>query len=243
MKHEKKHILIVDDDKDICQLLAQFLIQFHYQVSICENATEMKKALDKNLYDLILLDIMLPEINGFELCKQIREKYDTPIIIISALDQDTDRILGLEVGADDYLPKPFNTRELLARIKALLRRVHGELKVNQSKGHLVEFANWRLDRHRHLLLDKNDVAIVLSSKEFNLLEIFLANFERILTRDQLMEKLYDKEFEYYDRSIDVLIGRLRKKIETDIKNPQILKTIRGTGYQFCAKAKTLPINT
>ena len=229
-----KKVLLVDDDREICTLLSKFLQQFQYDVTAVGSGKAMFKAMQENLFDIVLLDIMLPMENGFELCKSIRENQDVPIIILSALDQDSDRILGLEVGADDYLPKPFNTRELLARIKALLRRVDGNFPRKEVMQTLA-FANWRLDRHRHILLDTNDVATFLSNKEYLLLELFLEYPQQILTRDQLMDKLYDRDFDCFDRSIDVLIGRLRKKIEPDAKSPEILKTIRGLGYQFCAK--------
>lgn len=234
MKAIERKVLIVDDDQEICTLLSEFLEQFHYDVTTVNSGRAMLKAMQESLFDIILLDIMLPMDNGFELCKKIREKQDVPIIIISALDQDSDRILGLEVGADDYLPKPFNTRELLARIKALLRRVNGDFQ-RGVVAQIVTFANWRLDRHRHILLDANNVATFLSNKEYLLLELFLEYPQQILTREQLMDKLYDRNFDCFDRSIDVLIGRLRKKIEPDAKSPEILKTIRGLGYQFSIK--------
>ena len=233
----KKHVLIVDDDQDIGRLLCQFLGKFHYKVTLVEDGKAMRKAMKNSLFDIVLLDIMLPEINGFDLCRELRENYAVPVIIISALDEDSVRILGLEVGADDYLPKPFNTRELLARMKALLRRTNGTLVKSQTAGHMVAFAAWYLDRHRHVLIDRHNIVSALSSKEYRLLEAFLAHPNQILTRDQIMNRVYDREFDPFDRTIDVLIGRLRKKIEADIKQPRLLKTIRGEGYQFCAEVK------
>ncbi len=230
----RKQILLVEDDQQICQLLVKFLVSFHYDVDVVSSGQAMKNALASKIFDLVLLDIMLPDSNGFDLCQAIRVESDVPIIIISALEQDSDRILGLEMGADDYLPKPFNTRELLARMKALLRRVEGAVP-SKSAGNLIAFNTWQLDRYRHLLIDQNQVGIALSSKEFDLLEIFLLHPYHILSRNQLMEKLYEREFDYFDRSIDVLIGRLRKKIELDFRHPTLLKTVRGAGYQFCAK--------
>lgn len=229
----KKKILVVDDDKEIGILLKDFLSSFQYEVTVLNDGRNIEETIKKQLFDIILLDIMLPNSNGFDLCKKLRETYDIPIIIISALDQDSDRILGLEVGADDYLPKPFNTRELLARIKALLRRVNGDLVKGKSSRHFVTFDKWKLDRHKHILIDDEDVSIALSSKEYRLLEMFISYPNQILTRDQIMENLYDKGFDPFDRTIDVLLGRLRKKIEVDIKAPKFLKTIRGEGYQFC----------
>ncbi|WP_018298322.1 response regulator transcription factor [Fangia hongkongensis] len=230
---DKKRVLIIDDDKEIGALLSEFLSNFHYEVIYFLDGDQAIKAMKNSLFDIVLLDIMLPNTNGFELCKILRESYDVPIIIISALDQDSDRILGLEVGADDYLPKPFNTRELLARMKALLRRANGHMIKGSSTRHMVHFEKWKLDRHRHVLVDQNEITIALSAKEYRLLEIFLAHPNQILTRDQIMEHLYDRDFDPFDRTVDVLIGRLRKKIEVDLKSPKLLKTVRGEGYQFC----------
>ncbi|MCF6764179.1 response regulator transcription factor [Thiotrichales bacterium 19S3-7] len=235
----KTQVLVVDDDQSIGELLSEFLEKFHYQVTLAKDGITMKRLVKEKLFDIILLDIMLPHINGFELCQYLRKQYDIPIIIISALDDDSDRILGLEVGADDYLPKPFNTRELLARIKALLRRSSGQLIQSKKQGHMIEFDQWRLDQHRHVLINKKDIVISLSSKEYRLLDIFLTHPKHILSRNQIMEKLYGRDFDPTDRSVDVLIGRLRKKIETDYKNPQLLKTIRGEGYQLVTQPKLL----
>ncbi|MFZ9035756.1 MAG: response regulator [Francisellaceae bacterium] len=229
-------ILIVDDDHELGTLLSEFLSQFNYKVNHVRNGAAMKRIMKQELFDVILLDIMLPGDNGFDLCRQLREESKVPIIIISALEQDSDRILGLEMGADDYLPKPFNTRELLARIKALLRRTQGELKSEgMTKGQLVAFDRWRLDRHTHVLIDDNDVAIALSHKEYQLLELFMSYPNQILSRDQIMENLYDRLADPYDRTIDVLIGRLRKKLEIEPKNPMLLMTVRGEGYKFNLK--------
>ncbi|MDC0535587.1 response regulator transcription factor [Francisellaceae bacterium] len=231
MPHKK--VLIVDDDKEICSLLSQFLTKFQFIVKDIQDGVLLQKLLKEELFDIVLLDIMLPSINGFELCKQIRESSDIPIIIISALEQDTDRILGLEMGADDYLPKPFNTRELLARINALLRRTEGSFKHRtQLAGNIISFASWHLDRHAHLLFNENEVAITLSSKEFRLLELFLQYPNQILSRDQIMDQIYDKSCDPFDRTIDVLIGRVRKKIEVNPNKPLLLQTIRGEGYML-----------
>ncbi|MCF6777041.1 response regulator transcription factor [Thiotrichales bacterium 19X7-9] len=235
----KTQVLIVDDDQSIGELLSEFLEKFHYQVTIAKDGISMKKLIKEKIFDIILLDIMLPHINGFELCQFLRQEYSIPIIIISALDDDSDRILGLEVGADDYLPKPFNTRELLARMKALLRRSSGQLVQTKVQGHIIEFDQWRLDHHRHVLINQQDIVISLSSKEYRLLDVFLTHPNQILSRNQIMEKLYGRDFDPMDRSVDVLIGRLRKKIETDYKAPKLLKTVRGEGYQLVTKPKVL----
>ena len=228
-----KKVLIVDDDKEICSLLSQFLEKFQFNVKDVQDGLLLQKILKEELFDIVLLDIMLPGKNGFELCKLIREVSNIPIIIISALEQDTDRILGLEMGADDYLPKPFNTRELLARINALLRRTEGNFKSQTMlAGNMITFETWRLDRHAHLLFNEQDEVTTLSSKEFRLLELFLQYPNQILSRDQIMDQIYDKTCDPFDRTIDVLIGRVRKKIERNPKIPKFLQTIRGEGYML-----------
>ncbi|GMN89723.1 response regulator transcription factor [Francisella sciaenopsi] len=228
----KYKILIVDDDLEISKLLQDFLTKFEYEVHHAKEHNSMKQLLKDFIFDIILLDIMLPQVDGYELCRYIRSNYTTPIIMISALDQDTDRILGLEMGADDYLTKPFNTRELLARIKAVLRRSQDSTKstIKNNNGRLIKIDNIHLDKHNQCIL-KDNVSIVLSKKEYNLLLIFLEHPNQILSRNQLIDQLYDnKSFDPFDRTIDVLIGRLRKKLE--INNNNILETIRGTGYKL-----------
>lgn len=226
----KYKILIVDDDLEISRLLQNFLTNFGYDVHHAKNHSSMKILLKDYIFDIILLDIMLPSIDGYELCRYIRNNYTTPIIMISALDQDTDRILGLEMGADDYLTKPFNTRELLARIKAVLRRSQNSIKPSDNSGRLIKIDNIHLDKYNQCIL-KDDISIVLSKKEYNLLLIFLEHPNQILSRTQLIDQLYDnKSFDPFDRTIDVLVGRLRKKLEINDNN--ILETIRGTGYKL-----------
>lgn len=181
---------------------------------------------------------MLPGIDGLNLCQTIRQTHSMPIIMLSAANSIADKVAGLELGADDYISKPFSSRELLARVKAQLRRTQGELDIDRKKLtplQQIHFDNWILDRNTHSLIDKDSVAIPLSHREYELLLIFLEHPGRILSRDQLMDLLYDKNFDSQDRTIDVLIGRLRKKIEIDPRNPRLLLTIRGGGYQFKTK--------
>lgn len=241
MDVRKSHILIIDDDKEITLLINDYLINHGYRTTYAFSGSQINQLLRENNFDLIILDIMLPGIDGLELCQIIRKNYDTPIFMLSAANSTADRVAGLELGADDYISKPFSARELLARIKAQLRRSNGELNHNEKRLHplqKISFSTWQLDRNTHCLIDKEAVAIPLSQREYDLLIVFLEHPGRILSRDQLMDLLYDKECDPMDRTIDVLIGRLRKKIETDSRNPQLLITIRGGGYQLNTKVST-----
>lgn len=237
-----KHILIIDDDKEITLLLRDYLEKNGYKVTHAFDGTRLSRLLSDSNFDLAILDVMLPGPDGLSLCQQIRTKSDMPVIMLSAADTEADRVAGLELGADDYIVKPFSSRELLARIKALLRRIDGELAADKQRlpalGKL-KFEGWVLDRESHCLIDKQQVAILLSQREYDLLIIFLEHPGRILSRDQLMDLLYDKTCTPFDRTIDVLIGRLRKKIEVSPKSPRLLLTIRGGGYQFNAKIEKL----
>lgn len=240
MKPES-HLLVVDDDQQICSLLRGFLSKYGYRVSTASNGHEMQRVLkDKNI-DLIILDIMMSGDDGLTLCRQLRKVSAVPIIILSAIGTDTDRIVGLEVGADDYLAKPFNPRELLARIKALLRRVDGIVTEKiRSKAALkalpkIHFCNWVLDCNKRHLIAPDGLTVPLSSGEYELLLAFVEHPGRTLSREQLLDLTSGRESTPFDRSIDVQVGRLRKKIEKDLKNPKIIITVRGGGYQFTAK--------
>ncbi len=235
MNTRKSHILIIDDDKEITELISDYLLKNGYRTTLALNGLNINALLRENNFDLVILDVMLPGIDGLTLCRTIRQTHNLPIIMLSAANSTSDRVAGLELGADDYISKPFSARELLARVKAQLRRNSGEL--NSETKRLtplkqIRFDNWILDRETHSLIDAEGVAIPLSQREYELLLIFLENPQRILSRDQLMDLLYDKYFDAQDRTIDVLIGRLRKKLEQDPRNPHLLVTIRGGGYQF-----------
>ena len=236
------YVLIVDDDKQICDLLQDYLTKNNLKVITANNGTEMRSQMRKYTVDLIVLDIMLPGEDGITLCRKLREESDVIIVMLSAVGEETDRIIGLEVGADDYLTKPFNPRELLARIKALIRRTTGDLgaqRTSRKLSHLpgIKFNQWLLDRNKRILISPEKVTIPLSSGEYELLLAFLENPKRVLTRDQLLDLTQGRESMPFDRSIDVQVGRLRKKIEEDPKNPTIIITIRGGGYQFDAETK------
>lgn len=241
MNQRKRHILVIDDDKEITQLISDYLNQHGYRTTCALSGHQLHQLLRDNHFDLIILDVMLPGVDGLSLCQQIRKSHDIPIFMLSAADSTADRVAGLELGADDYITKPFSARELLARIKAQLRRSDGDLSQTEKQRlhplQKVHFAHWILDRNTRCLIDKEKVAIPLSQKEYRLLMIFIEHPKRILSRDQLMDLLNDKSCDPFDRSIDVLIGRLRKKIEQDARHATILTTVRGGGYQFNAEVK------
>ena len=234
-------ILIVDDDQQICDLLEDFLTQHGYQVLMAHDEKTMLNIINAKKFDLLILDIMLPGTDGLTLCRQVREKSNLPIIIISALGAETDRIVGLEIGADDYIPKPFNPHELLARIKALLRRTTQFVQQpDKTRSPVrIRFADWILDQQQRCLIAANGLKIPLSSSEFDLLMVFIEHANQILNRDQLLDSTKGKEYLVFDRSIDVQVGRLRKKLNEDPKHPRIIVTVRNAGYRFMPKVEYL----
>ena len=224
-------ILIVDDDKALCDLIERYLTENGYLALTAKDGVEMHQQLEKNTPDLIIMDLMLPGEDGLTLAKQIRNKGNMPIIILSARGDEVDRIVGLEVGADDYLPKPFNPRELLARIRSVLRRTQTNQGKESNETEEIVFGNFRVQlQSRQLFIDNEEV--VLTSGEFTLLEVFVNNPNRILNRDSLLQLLKGYEHQPYDRSIDVRITRLRRKIEPDPSKPTYIRTIWGEGYMF-----------
>lgn len=225
------HILVVDDDTQIRLLAAKLLREHGYRVSTARDGREMKKALDTSSVDLVILDVMLPGGNGFDLCRDLRSRATTPVIMLTALGTDTDRIVGLEIGADDYLVKPFNPRELLARINAVLRRTRGT-EAAAGPGHLAQFDGWSLDTRRRELSNPDGVIVDLSTGEYDLLLTFLDYPQRVLTRDQLMDGAKHRIATGFDRAIDIQVSRLRKKLGSGEDGQSIIKTIRGTGYMF-----------
>ena len=232
---KKTHILVVDDDPQICDLLQDYLQQYGFVVTTAHNGNAMQEALDKHIIQLVILDVMLPGDDGLTLCKKLREQSDVIIIMLSAVHEESDRIVGLEIGADDYLPKPFSPRELLARIKAQLRRSSGQLNKNTSSLTQLPiriFNQWRLDCNRRVLITHDHITVPLSSGEYELLLAFLNHPNRVLSRDQLIDLTHGEKSTPFDRSIDTQVARLRKKIEPDPKQPTTLITVRGGGYQF-----------
>ncbi len=229
---EYASLFIIDDDLQVCDLLQDFLQKHGYEVTTAHNGEALEKTLHSKHFDLLIIDIMLPGEDGLSICRKVRESSEIPIIILSALGEDVDRIVGLEVGADDYLAKPFNPRELLARIKALLRRTKYTTTKQTLTPAKIHFSHWILDQQQHYLIAKDGLKIPLSKSEFELLLVFIEHAGRILNRDQLLDLTKGREYLAFDRSIDVQVGRLRKKLEPDLKEPEIIKTIRNIGYQF-----------
>lgn len=222
----KKNILIIDDDQKLNRLLTEYLTKFDYRVSTVTHPQEGLEMIDRDPPDMIVLDIMLPDMDGFETCKKIRKKYDIPIIMLTARGEVTDRIVGLELGSDDYLPKPFEPRELVARIQSVLRRSSENRKTKR-----VHFEDLIVDLDKQTVILK-DKELELTTMEFELLALFIHNPGKVLTRDRIMENLRGFEWKAYDRSIDVLLSRLRQKLRDNPKNPRFIKTIWGSGYKF-----------
>jgi two-component system OmpR family response regulator len=227
------HIIVVDDHQDIRDLVANYLEQQGYRVSVAENGAALRRLLERNLPDLIVLDIMMPGDDGLTMCREIRMAGDTPIIFLTARADETDRVIGLELGADDYLTKPFSSRELLARIKAVLRRARPANPQRPARRPtMLRFDRWTLDVSRRELQDEDGVGVPLSTAEFRLLKVFVEHPGAVLTRDQLLDLTVGREAEPFDRAIDNQVSRLRKKVETDPKNPTIILTHWGGGYSF-----------
>ncbi len=225
------HILIVDDDAEIRTLLTRYLEKNGLRATAVGDGRGMWKALEDGAIDLIVLDLMLPGDDGLTLCRTLRTRSDVPVIMLTARDEETDRIVGLEMGADDYLPKPFSARELLARIKVILRRTRAlppNLKPTDS--HLIRFAGWVLDTtHRHLI-GPADETTPIGGVEYRLLRVFLDHPNRVLSRDQLLDLTQGREADPLDRSIDVQVSRLRQRLGDDPRSPVLIKTVRGEGY-------------
>jgi two-component system phosphate regulon response regulator OmpR len=232
MENSKKNILVVDDDIKINKLVSQYLKEQGLAIHSAHNGKDLDKILDKNHIDLIILDLMLPDESGLDICKRLRvNKINIPIIMLTAKGDEVDRILGLEMGADDYLPKPFNPRELLARISAILRRQITNENTSIKQTDVTKFGLFEFNNFERVL-KKNNVPIDLTSGEFDLVKVFIENANQPLSREKIMQLVRGKELEVFDRSIDVQISRIRKLIEDDPNNPIYLKTKWGYGYVF-----------
>jgi two-component system, OmpR family, response regulator len=229
------HILIVDDDKELCALLSKFLTQQGYRVTVAHDGHAMQLALDDSRVNLIILDLMLPGEDGLVLCRRLRASSTLPIIMLTAMGDEVDRIVGLEMGADDYLPKAANPRELLARIRAVLRRAGAaDAGTPADKNRVLTFQGWRLDVAQRQLFSPSDALVPLRAAEFDLLLALAERPQRVLTRDQLLDLSRGRAANNFDRSIDVQISRLRRKIEHDPKEPMLIKTVRNGGYILAA---------
>jgi two-component system OmpR family response regulator len=227
------HILIVDDDPEIRQLLSTYLAEAGYRTSVAAEGREMRRRLDEQPVDLVVLDLMLPGEDGLSLCRNLRARSNIPVIMLTARGTLVDRIVGLEMGADDYLPKPFDPRELLARIKVVLRRTQSfpeRAKVDEASR--LRFAGWRLDTATRQLRSPAGLVISLGNSDYRLLRLLLQHPNRALSRDFLLNHVYDREREPFDRSIDVCVSRVRQHLGDDPRNPTLIRTVRNEGYML-----------
>ncbi|HTK34121.1 MAG TPA: response regulator [Caulobacteraceae bacterium] len=229
-------IVVVDDDPGIRDVVHDFLTRHGYDVETAADAAGLNRALARGHVDLVVLDVMLPGEDGLAVCKRLAASEGPAVIMLSAMGEETDRIVGLELGADDYLPKPCNPRELLARVRAVLRRRGEQSQRSDSQlGATCEFAGWRLDLVRRELRSPDGVVVNLSGGEFSLLRAFVERPQRVLTRDQLLDLARGPDSDAYDRAIDVQISRLRRKLDDGGSGAELIRTIRNEGYMFMAK--------
>ncbi|ACM30359.1 response regulator [Agrobacterium rhizogenes] len=227
------HVLVVDDHKEIRDLLAKYLAKNGLRVSTANGGAEMRQQLRTATIDLVVLDIMMPGEDGLSLCRSLRQTSMVPIVLLTAVSDETDRIIGLELGADDYVTKPFNPRELLARIRALLRRANATASVTSDPDHKrYRFANWTLDVSQRSLVDASGSEAALGTAEFRLLLALVSRPGVVLTRNQLLDITAGRSAQVFDRSIDNLVSRLRRRIEDDPQQPTLIKTVWGDGYTF-----------
>ena len=227
------HILVVDDQKEICDVVQEYLTGEGYRVSTAHDGGGMRRVLGQSHIDLVILDLMLPGEDGLTLARSLRNESGIGIIILTGRGETVDRIIGLEMGADDYLPKPFHLRELLARVKSVLRRVQSRVgEPGQPVRSNARFAGWSLDLSSRELLSPAGQQVRLTTGEFDLLAAFVNNPNQVLSRDRLLDLARNREAGPFDRTIDVQVGRLRRKLEDDPQNPTLIKTVRGSGYIF-----------
>ncbi|MGJ7500300.1 MULTISPECIES: response regulator [Variovorax] len=238
------HILIVDDDREIRELLTTYLVKNGLRVVAVPTGRHMRAALEESgPFDLIILDLMLPGEDGLTLCRDLRTgKYKaTPILMLTARSEEADRILGLEMGADDYLAKPFSARELLARMRSVLRRTRmlpPNMRSTESASKLA-FGEWQVDTTARHLIDDSGVMVALSGAEYRLLRVFLDHPQKVLSRDQLLSLTQGREAELFERSIDLLVSRLRQRLRDDAREPRFIKTVRSEGYVFSSTVEAL----
>jgi two-component system OmpR family response regulator len=233
------HILIVDDDREIRELLAAYLEKNGMRATVAANGRQMRALLEQHNFDLLVLDLMLPGEDGLTLCRELRaSKWRAlPVLMLTARGEETDRIVGLEMGADDYLTKPFAVRELFARIRSVLRRARmlpPNMQVDEP-GQFITFGDWKLDTVGRHLLDRAGTVVSLSGAEYRLLRVFLDHPRRVLTRDQLLNLTQGRDADSFDRSIDLLVSRLRQRLLDDAREPRYIKTLRSEGYVFSSE--------
>lgn len=233
MISNSERILIVEDDPRICRLLERYLTRESYEVFVCHSGVQFRDELELRKPNCVLVDLKLPDVNGLDLVREVRSEYpQLGIVVITGSGETIDRIIGLELGADDYIPKPFEEREVLARIRSVLRRQ--QLNPLEQKSATLSFNDFTIDFDRHVLL-KADVPVDLTSREFALLVVLIEAKNKVLSRDKIMDLLVGRDWFPSDRSVDVLIGRIRKKLGTNPDDPEIIKTVRGAGYLFALK--------
>ncbi len=229
------HILVVDDDREIRDLLARFLERHRFRVTAVRDARDARRAWPSAHFQLVVLDLMLPGEGGLDLARWMRQQSDVPIVMLTAMGEETDRIIGLELGADDYVPKPFNPRELLARMRAVLRRTADRPERRPGEADRpMRFAGWTLEPARRRLLNPEQVEVPLTGGEYDLLLALVERANKVLTRDMLLDLLRGRQAGPFDRAIDVAISRLRRKLEDDGRQAQLIKTVRGGGYVLAA---------
>lgn len=233
------HILVVEDDTAIATLVTASLRRAGYRVSFAGNATDTFRIMESDPPELIVLDLMLPEMNGLQITEQIRLKHDTPIVMLTALSETDDKVVGLRAGADDYLAKPFSTPELIARIEAVTRRA--KFASNRPGDVMLRFVGWTLNPLSRELLNPDRVRIVLTSAEFDLLRVLCCHAGTVMSRDKLMRLSQGRQVEPYDRSVDTLISRIRQKIELEPDAPDLIKTVRNGGYMFAAPVEEISL--
>jgi two-component system OmpR family response regulator len=228
-------VLLVDDDIQIRQLLGDYLSEFGMAVTAVADGKAMAEAMQKTPFDLVILDLMLPGEDGLALCRSLRAESDIPILMLTARGETMDRIIGLEVGADDYIVKPFEPRELVARIQNILRRTRGMREAAKKQEDTACFMGWRLNYVLRQIIAPDELVIPLSNAEFRLLKVFIEHPGRVLTRDFLLDQARGRSMDLFDRSIDLLVSRLRQKLGDNSRTPDLIKTVRGEGYLFDAK--------
>lgn len=230
------HVLVVDDDAELRELLSEYLGRNGFRVSVARDGREMRQLLESMSPDIVVLDVMLPGEDGLALCRDLRAHSNLPVIMLTARGEELDRIIGIEMGADDYLSKPFNPRELLARMKGILRRTRS-LPPTRTESHRLRFAGWTLDLAARHLIAADGVVVPLSGTEFRLLQIFVTHPNRVLDRNQLMDLALGREATPFDRAIDVQVSRLRQRLRDDAREPRIIKTVRNGGYVLAAQVE------
>ena len=234
-RNARQRLLVVDDDPELRKLLEGYLGEQGFDVVAVADGDAMRRALEAGTFDLVILDVMLPGEDGLALCRELRAGSRIPILMLTARGDELDRIIGLEMGADDYLPKPFHPRELLARIRSILRRV--QEAAGERPARELRFAGWKLDLGMRHLVGADGVTVPLSSGEFRLLQALAENANRVMSRDRLMDVLSGREAGPFDRSVDVMISRLRRRLGDDAREPELIKTVRNEGYVLAAKVE------